>query len=170
MKTFNFSMPKFIQLWNPTDKKIELKYDGQTIVLEPDQMIDVTEQAANDCYRDYSHLGIVVIRDGDDPKSKKRESYLAIYECLFRQLKNWNSFKDDVKNGGRTIIGEYRRVTQIKREMVSIEELLDLEPRLDAEFYEALEKEKEIKEMPHNIDGIRRGRPRKNQDVHTSTT
>lgn len=162
---FNHLIPTIVQIWNPTDQKIEFGYDAKTIILEPNEMLDVTEQAAKDVHTDNKHKGLVVIRRGDSPEQKKKESKLAIYECLFKQLKLRNSYKDEQRNDGKTLIGEFSRITQIKREMSDIEDALELEKRLDTEFYKKYEREKEASA---SLAAPKRGR--KPLNVNTGTT
>jgi hypothetical protein len=128
-----------MKLWNPTDKPIEFKYNQRIVILAADKAINVDNEMAYNCSRDFPHFGLVVLKtdEADERELKRREGYQNVYNWYFQQLRDWNSHQDDKRNNGQTIVGVYPRVKQLKKEIAGIEKRLGLERRLDEEWYEA---------------------------------
>jgi len=163
-----------MKLWNPTKESIEFKYDMRTFIMLPGTMLNVSDQMMTNCMRDFAHLGVVSLRDdaSQDEKEKQRLSgNNAILDFYWQQLLDWNSHSDDKRNNGQSIVGEPRRVKDLKRKIAALEESLGLEKRMSPEIYAEINAANNASNVIPIVSKKQKfGRPRKVKHVDSGAT
>ncbi len=137
-------------VWNPTEgvygHDVIAKFDGRSYRVKPGDIVrKLSSLAAKSMQRDFEGFGLVALEDEAGPaekEAKRVQGLTALYEASWQELLNWLSHTDEQRNRGVSVIGENRRVKQLKRIIATLEEALELEQRMNPEVYEQLKNSK----------------------------
>src|SRR5262245_48409411 len=74
---------EIMKFYNPTKKILEFKYNSRIQVLNPGAYLKThSEEMVTHCLRDFCHLGLVCLYDGDSLEEKKQQGLKRYYDSL----------------------------------------------------------------------------------------
>lgn len=133
-------------LWNPLNERLLIQHNGRTYPLGPNQKMKASMATAKDCFRDFSHKGLVLLPSlnvsEEFLESKRKEAFKAVYDANIQALKDWNAFMtEERRRNGDSMLGEAAEVQLLKKKIYATEKDLKLPRRMAPNVYKELDEQ-----------------------------
>lgn len=141
---------------NPTDENIEVKWSGQTYVLEPDSRQTFPDQDGKQIIHNYNNRGLVELNYGDEGEielQKIKAGRVKYDEFWTKQIVNYNQINEERQQGNRPFIRPTKEVVyHAKRLGLKLLEPYKIEDKTNKELSLLMEQNRELKKASEEKD------------------
>lgn len=130
-----------MQLWNARDIAQDIKQNGKTVTVPAMGTITFPDDEGTHVLQRMSPYGFIDLPSECTEEQKAQRWQQALtnyYEFCWQQLLDWQSWMDDRRKQGNSVLGLPKRMRELQREVVRLEELLGLDQRMAPEVYDEI--------------------------------